>query len=468
MKKYIALIALFGFVLFSCSKSPIVEPQAPAESGYYTFTLNANADVMESVTDGSETKSYYGADEVSFNWSANDEISVLFHKGEDHKFFTLKTTTGGSSSASFSGTIDEGYVLGASETESVNQQYWALFPASANHSWNTETHLPDFYEAPEVDYTKSHFSANIPMYANGDADGNFSFKYLTSCYKFTFTDIDAQKVKLSVHSASSGGWYLSGKSPIKIDGSTYYLQCYDGTGSRDVSYIEAVDATEKKAVFYVPFRGWETFKPQLTLTNVDNGATLLSVTAKSALAAASFGKIVVLPAKSLSGISVFVPKINIDGDMSDWDGIETASTNDSNNYRVFKATFDSKYIYLYTKRVTVSGQRYIYYDFDLDNDPSTGATEGSRTGLEAYMALVLYNGDTINENPGADACSPNSSVYAGIVCKGTVGAEFSETELSIPRTNLNIQNGDVIKIYSWGNKSADGVASKPIVLTITN
>lgn len=159
--------------------------------------------------------------------------------------------------------------------------------------------------------------------------------------------------------------------------------------------------------------------------------------------------------------------ITINGDMSDWNLIP-GSTNETNNYRVFKATYDANNIYLYTKRVNVDGQSYMYYDFDLDNDPLTGTNEGSRTGLEAYMALNIYNSTTsINENPTADPKYPSgSNIESGIVCRGTIGDTFTETELSIPRSNLSISKGDVIKIYSWGNKSADGVASKPITLTI--
>ena len=168
----------------------------------------------------------------------------------------------------------------------------------------------------------------------------------------------------------------------------------------------------------------------------------------------------------------FIPSptvsITIDGTLSDWDACTTASTNDSNNYRVFKATYDASNIYLYTKRVTVSGQRYIYYDFDTDNNSATGKAEGSRTGLEAYMALVIYDGASIVESPGADEYYPNSSVYSGVICKGKYATDFTETEVSIPRSNLGIKKGDIIKIYSWGNKSADGVASHPITLCIGN
>ncbi len=168
----------------------------------------------------------------------------------------------------------------------------------------------------------------------------------------------------------------------------------------------------------------------------------------------------------------FIPSpsisITIDGTMSDWDACTTESTNTSNNYRVFKATYDATNIYLYTKRVTVSGQKYIYYDFDTDNNSATGTAEGSRTGLEAFMALVLYDGTTIVTSPGADASYPDANVYSGVVCAGTYASDFTETEVSIPRSNLGINKGDIIKIYSWGNKSADGVASHPITLCIGN
>ena len=168
----------------------------------------------------------------------------------------------------------------------------------------------------------------------------------------------------------------------------------------------------------------------------------------------------------------FIPSptvaITIDGTMTDWDACTTESTNSSNNYRVFKATYDKDYIYLYTKRVTVSGQRYIYYDFDTDNNSATGTSEDSRNGLEAYMALVLYAGTSIVASPGADKSYPDANVYSGVVCAGVYASDFTETEVSIPRSNLGINKGDTIKIYSWGNKSADGVASHPITLRIGN
>ena len=97
MKKLFPIMVLCGLVSFACSK--VVEDPQVEEPGYYTFVLNADA--------GQDLTRTEYADEVTFAWSKDDEISVLFHKGETHKFFTLKTSEGGSASAQFSGQIEK-------------------------------------------------------------------------------------------------------------------------------------------------------------------------------------------------------------------------------------------------------------------------------------------------------------------------------------------------------------------------
>ena len=407
------------------------------------------------------TKTDY-ADDVTFSWSKDDEISVLFHKGEDHKFFTLKTSQGGSATAKFSGQVTNGYELGASSTE--GGVAWALFPASSEHSWNTETHLPDFYEAPEIDYTQSHFSANLPMYANGDADGSFTFKYLTSCYKFVFTDVPASKVKLTVHSSGEAAWYLSGKSPIKADGSDYYLQCHNGEGSRDVSFIEAVDSKEKKAVFYIPFRGWEPFTPELTLVNMDNDSELLHVTAKGPLASAAFGKIVVLPAKSLA--DVFIPTISINGDMSDW-ADKSVGTGNSSRILEWKYASDEENVYFMYKidksLISFSSSynwgSYIFIGFDTDNDDTTpGAINigsGITGGYEAMASMYPWRGEVEGspecfmgtEKQGSIQC-PFGTQTGNVTIAGTVDDAYSYVEVCIPRELIGSPTGEITVNHS--------------------
>ena len=451
MKKLFPIMVLCGLVSFACSKA-VEEPQVE-EPGYYTFVLNANA--------GQDLTRTEYADEVTFAWSKDDEISVLFHQGETHKFFTLKTSEGGSASAQFSGQIENGYELGASDTE--GGVAWALFPASAQHAWNAETHLPDFYAAPETDFTQSHFSANIPMYANGDAEGNFTFKYLTSCYKFVFTDVSASKVKLMVHSSGSGGWYLSGKSPVKVDGSSYYLQCYEGTGTRDVSYIAAVDA-DKKVAFYVPFRGWEPFTPEISLVSMDTGSELLHVTANAPLKAAPFGRVVVLPAKSLS--DVYVPVIGINGDMSDW---ADKPVGEGSNSRIleWKYASDDENVYFMYKvdktKISFSDSynwgSYIYVGFDNDNDDATpGAIDvgsGLVGGYEARASLFPWRGTV----EGSPECFKGEETQGNIQCPfgtetghvtvaGMVDDAYSYIEVSIPRSLIGSPSGDITVNHS--------------------
>ena len=455
MKKLLPMMVLCGLISFSCNKVVVPEEPQVDEYGYYTFVLKANVDQEL-------TRTEYADDEVTFSWSTDDEISVLFHKGEDHKFFTLKTSQGGNATASFSGQVQNGYELGASETE--GGAAWALFPASDQHSWNTERHLPDFYQAPEVDFTQSHFSANLPMYANGDAESGFTFKYLTSCYKFVFTDVNVSKVKLMVHSSGSGGWYLSGKSPVKADGSSYYLQCYDGQGTRDITFIEAVDATEKKAVFYVPFRGWEPFTPEITLMNMDGDSELLHVTAKAPLKAAAFGRIVVLPEKSLA--DAFIPAISINGDMSDW---ADKPVGEGSNSRIleWKYASDEENVYFMYKvdktKISFSSSynwgSYIFVGFDNDNDDSTPGSidvgSGLVGGYEARASMYPWRGSVEGspecfkgEETQGDVQSPFGTQTGHVTIAGSVDDAYSYIEVCIPRNLIGSPSGDITVNHS--------------------
>ena len=534
---HLSWLLVAAAVITACQKERS-ETEPIVEKATYVYSVKAT------ISSDSETRTDYDAD-GKFSWTAGDQISVLFHDGEIDRFFTLTADAAGAT-ATFSGTIERGFIIGASDGNADDLKIWALYPASDKHSYVAGSN-PSFHVNPSVDFTETGFSANIPMYGLLAEEGAFSFKNLTSTYKFIVKDLDpsVEKVKFVVYNQETYG--LSGSWPIHA-GEIYLNYDYATPGSEKSTLTFISNVTDGQAVFYVPTRYWGKFQPVVRVYDADSDELLKEVTAgkyvqptslknvpQIVISASSEPKEAVIEAddvtvkvgKSVSigattnssaaieytcedegiatvsedgtvtgvavgstTITLSVPEvegkytsasktitvtvseasagIEIDGDMADWDDVEVGYTNASNNYRVFKAAYDEENIYLYTKRVTVSGQRYIYYDFDLDNDPTTGVSEGSRTGLEAYMALVIYGENAIVENPGADAYAPDESVYAGVVCKGTYGTDFTETELSIPRSNLGIQAGDTIKIYSWGNKSADGVASHPLVLTIEN
>lgn len=346
MKKFFALIALATVSIVACQKE-IVSP-APVDdvtettetAGTYTFTLTASGPEI--------TKTSY-ADEKTFSWDANDEISVLFHNGETHEFKTLKTTSGGNP-AVFSGTIPDGWTVGASETEKVNAQYWALFPAGA-HVWDTEKHRPQFNIPAVTDFTAAdHFSVNIPMQARGD-NTTFSFKHAACAYKISFKNVDASTVRLKVtHSATHA---LSGTYSMENSGSNPGLWAtYAGAGSvgQSVSFIKAV-AGDKTVEFYfsIPRYGETSgFQPTITLTDEDTGFLLYSGTAKSDWTAdpnlePRYDRMVVLPQIPASGAGTFVSKFGIG-----WftDGTIATTAGDGVNYTTIRATSDDSFFYV--------------------------------------------------------------------------------------------------------------------------
>ena len=187
--------------LAACSKENVNESNIQSDiKGTYEFSIAVNAEEI-----GTKT-SYEG--EKTFSWSAGDQISVLFHDSDSNdKFYTLTAQSVNGKDAIFSGTIDSGWEVGASDTGDK----WALYPAG-NHTYSATA--PVFSIPAEVDFSATHFSANLPMYAIGEDDGSgndfYAFKHVSNvgAYKFTFSNLDVSKVRLVVE--QTGSYHLNG------------------------------------------------------------------------------------------------------------------------------------------------------------------------------------------------------------------------------------------------------------------
>ncbi|MCR5019153.1 MAG: tyrosine-protein phosphatase, partial [Bacteroidales bacterium] len=156
----------------------------------------------------------------------------------------------------------------------------ALYPASENHTYTAGAN-PTFYVQPEVDFTKTGFSANIPMYALSAAEGEFSFKNLASTYKFTLKNLasNVNKVKFVVYNqtthALSGSWPINtGEIFINYDYAT------PGSAKSKLTYINSV--TNGQAVFYVSCRYWGQFQPHITISDAESDVVLREFVAGSA------------------------------------------------------------------------------------------------------------------------------------------------------------------------------------------
>lgn len=397
---FFMLIAAVAAVA-ACQKQATDEPIV--KNGSYVYTVNA------SIGDA-DVKSDYDAD-GKFSWSEGDAISVLFHNGDDNKFFTLTRVSGTGSSASFSGTIDDGYTIGASDGTVSDKKIWALFPASTQHSYVAGDSKPArFYMEPQTDYTApgAHWSANMPMYDLLTSEGDFSFKNLAAGYKITLTDIDASvtKVKFTVENQNYGSWYqLSGS--IKIHAGEVYLD-HDYPSSSQyatLSFISNVNA-DHTAVFYIPFRFYcGGFKPIVTVQDYNTGNLLKTITTtNNAAQITSLGKVQPLTI-SVPGTGTFVSKFG-----KSWftDGSIASTDGDGVNYTVIKATSDASFLYvlLGVKKSMLTINKNYY------RANSVNYYFGSKDG---YLGYLYKNGVPMLDDAGSAVPDSNVVEAADVV-----------------------------------------------------
>ena len=291
MKHYlIPMMLMAAAALASCEKqNSVIEPET--QKGTYTYTISAKAPVTDdqNVTGAPQapaTRTDYDAS-GNFSWSAGDALSVLFNNGATDKFFTL-TTTGSGSSADFTGTIDDGYVLGGTDGNK-----WALYPAGAHSVRFSEedgAKFPLLFNIPAVtDYTVSGFFANIPMYAISTDGTSLPFQHLGAAYKFTFSGIKgATKVRFVVENQTT--YALSGNVKLRNQGGTYLDQAYAEGVNKTLTYVSNV--SDGKATFYVPVRYYaECFQPIIYLYNADTDGRIYTNTATTAKAISSKGHV---------------------------------------------------------------------------------------------------------------------------------------------------------------------------------
>lgn len=411
MKRYAYyLLIMAAAAMVACEAEPVnnSDPETPEvpelQNGTYIYTINASIPEEESKPEQIAVKSDYDAS-GHFSWSTGDAISVLFHKGDDNKFFTLTTSDSGSASASFSGTIDDGYQIGASDGTVDDKKIWVLFPASPNHRYVVGDAKPArFYMNPRTDYTApgAYFSANMPMYDCLIDEGNISFKNLAVGFKFTLTDINAAVTKVQVtfeNQEHGGGWYaLSGEIKVNNDG---YLD-HSGAGSVDkatITYITNVDAVTHTAVVYVPFRYYATgFKPIITVRDYSTGNIIKTVTATNAAAGITTKGKIQPVTLSVPGAGSFASKFGID-----WftDPSVASADGDGVGYSVIKGIADESFLYVLLgvvkSRLTINESYY------RANSVNWYFGDG-----EGYFGYLYQNGIPILNDAGSSV--PDSQV----------------------------------------------------------
>lgn len=477
MKRYVCyLLIAAAAVVAACQKESVKEedsiipdeqPTPEVQKSTYTYTVDAYTGMDDLTGDKVAVKSDYDG-EGNFKWSAGDAISVLFHDAskedsdpDKNKFFTLTLTSGaGYASASFSGEITSGYTIGASDGDAVDKKIWALFPASTSHTYTVGSTYPSFYVQPSVDFSATHFSANVPMYALNAAEGSLSFTNLASTYKFIVSNIKdgVSKVRFTIYNQTTFG--LSGLWPIANDGKLIVNYGYASSGSAKSTLTYVSNVTSNQAVFYVSCHGtYGEFKPNITVTNADTGVAIKSFVASKTIIPNTVTTIqpITLNVSEASGGVYYTPAITIDGDLSDWDGISALPSSQTSRIREWKFKSDAYYVYFYfsLRKNRCGTGKPLAIGFNTDNDTATGSNYDTNK--------ILGNETTVTATPFTNAveselipvndfdASSSASIYGGSTTKGVVyvynydageplGSDSSSTyiELSIPRDKLNL------------------------------
>ena len=486
MKKILLYSSVAIIVMAACSKEKADNSNNLSnDKATYQFTISANASEMES--NGSNqaqisTKTSY-AGETTFSWTLGDQISVLFHDaGDNNAFYTLTATSVDGKNATFTGTIDSGWEVGAADTGDK----WALFPAGS-HSYTATA--PVFNLAASTDFSTSHFSANLPLYAIGEDNGAgtdvYAFKHISNvgAYKFTFNDIDVSKVRLDIE--TSGSYHISGDFQLAQDGSNYKINpwtySFDSEAGKRVSFTENV--VSKTATFYVPFKTWENnFTPTMTLYDANTGFVIKTVTASTNLPYTTGNVIVAKPFSAPGTGSALVSSYGIN-----WSAITceaAGSTGDGvDAIQKIKAVADADFVYVYMEinnnrlysnpSYKYQNRSYLYVgdgtagtaskwtqDYQLklegwlkyNNVPdytanTSGILDGNR-GHGSIVGDVLYLEMAIKRS--GVACLQNavaSNAYVGFMTTDTYNVSGSSTEGSRAEHGFApVKNGSMLEV----------------------
>lgn len=325
MKKYLSIASMAIAAAFAAACT-FVEPElvnddiTPAEptQEYKLVTVSA---------ENPQTKTAY-AGEKTFSWSDEDQISIYCTDATypaNTGFYTFTTETGGSASATFTGSIPA-----TAEIGSV-----ALYPASTGHSYSDSKY--HFQVDGEKNYIASHESADVPMYGVNGGTDNFSFTQMTGAVKFTVNNVPdgVDKVKFTFTAASSK---LSGSFDV-VGSGPYTWNTAKGASEAERSIVRYCPVTSNTFSVYVPYTEGTIWGDNTLLiqdyTGDVVGSTLYNQTNIGAIPVTR-NKVTKLATLACDYRSAF--GIN-------WSGV-AESTNAGNGITKMQATLDENYIYV--------------------------------------------------------------------------------------------------------------------------
>ena len=456
MKTRYILIAFAILLASACTKDTAQQARGERQLTITAWHENSQG-TRSAVVDGG-TKVY---------WEPGDAIKV-FSSEEANRFEAQ--CSGMVDVASFVGSLN--IIGGANEGAVYDNYIWGLYPYRLDATCDGEsvtTTLPASQNGAAGTFAQNTF---ITL-AHSDSFG-LAFYNVCGGIRFSLTKSGIKRVVLE----SLGGEAIAGTFKTSFQNGVPAVQEVSDPAT-SITLKAPGDAFETGVWYYiVALPGTLSGGFKLTFRSEEGVGTLTCsnpVTIKRGI----FGTLANVDSGvefSAGGDDPEAINIEIDGEFWDWAGVTDGlkSTSSSPKYHEFKVFNDSKYIYFYSKRnndtaIWGSKQGYFYYDLDTDNDSSTGVTSDSINGLEVYMYIFPFAGSSsepafATTNEGSSY--PSSSVYKSVLFAGAVSDTVVELEVRLPLSEAGIKKGDVIGIYSWGNKSASDFKTKKLVYTV--
>ena len=402
-------------------------------------------------------------------WEPGDAIKVFYDK-VGNKFES--TCTSPATVADFTGKL--GFVGGATEEESSAQYLWGLYPfrtdATSDGSSVTTT-LPSSQNSRAGSFAPN---TNITL-ARSEGFG-MAFYNVCGGIRFTLTQPGIKRVSFE----GLNGEAIAGTFQATFENGVPAVKDVSDPLTRITLKAPEGESLQTGVWYYiVALPGSLSGGFKLTFRS-DSGSGSLTYDKPVEIKRGIFGSLASVDAGvNISAGGSEDPEdviIEIDGEFWDWGAVKTGlkSSSSSPKYYEFKVHNDNKYIYFYSKRNNTADiwgnkQGYFYYDLDTDNDSSTGQKSDSILGLETYMYIYPFAGTSSSpafatSNEGYSY--PGSSVLSSVLFAGAVTDSIVELELRLPLTEAGIKKGDVIGIYSWGNKSASDFKTTKLVYTV--
>lgn len=426
-----------------------------------TFTAwnEGSADTKATVKDGG-TKVF---------WEPGDAIKVFY--GEDANKFESQCT-GLEAVTTFTGQLN--IIGGANEGATFDSNIWGLYPYRLDATSDGEsvtTTLPSSQSG-----RAGGFAQNTNITLARSTGFGLAFYNVCGGIRFSLTKSGIKRVVLE----SVGGESVAGVATVTMEnGLPKVTGVSDGSSKITLQAPSGESFAPGEWYYIVALPGTLSQGFKLTFRS-ETGTGTLTCSKPVTIKRGVFGTL----ADVDSGVEISAGggdegddvNIEIDGEFWDWASVTTGlkSSSSSPKYHEFKVFNDSKYIYFYSKRNNDSAiwginQGYFYYDLDTDNDSTTGVASDSINGLEVYMYIYPFAGTSSEPafaTTNAGSSYPSSSVYKSVLFAGAVSGSVVELEVRLPLSEAGIKKGDVIGIYSWGNKSASDFKTKKLVYTV--